>query len=66
MASKAQLDFFKQLLDEKALPAGSPDPGTLTTQFEAQSVASASNWIEKMRALPKKDANVGENTAPPF
>lgn len=66
MASPAQVEFFKKLLGEKQFPAGSPDPATLTTQFEAQSIDSASNWIEKTRALPKKDATEGENTPPPF
>ena len=66
MASPAQVEFFKKLQGEKQFPAGSPDPATLLTQFEAQSIESASEWIEKARALPKPAASEGDATPPPF
>jgi hypothetical protein len=64
MATKKQIDFFDQLLDEKDF--GDKETSALRDQFSELNDSSASAWIESAIQLPKKDTTQGKDAPPPF
>lgn len=65
MATQSQVKFFDQCLDEREFPDG-VKTDKLRSDFAPLSTAAASKWIENALQLPKKDAEAGDNTPPPF
>jgi hypothetical protein len=64
MVSDAQKAFFKKLLEEKDF--GDKNIAELEGQFAQLNKKSASVWIEKAMALPKRDESNDPITAPTF
>lgn len=65
MATRSQIDFFEQCLGERDFPPAT-DTDTLRAQFAPLSKDAASKWIDNALKLPKKGAEEGDNTPPPF
>lgn len=64
MVTEAQINFFQKLLEEKDF--GQADLGSLAGQFATLNKKSASVWIEKAMALPKRDESNEQVTEPAF
>lgn len=64
MPSKAQIDLFEKLLSEKDF--GNQDVTVLAAEFLKLNMKSASAWIERALALPKRDESGETVVAPTF
>lgn len=64
MVTQAQIDFFQKLLEEKDF--GDKNAAELLTQFQTLNKKSASVWIEKAMALPKRDESNDPVIQPTF
>ncbi len=65
MPSKAQEEFFDELLNSREFPQDT-DKVQLSEKFSQLSPKAASSWIENAMALPRIDSAKGDNTPPPF
>lgn len=66
MSTLRQIDFFINLLDDRAFPADQPIEAMLE-RFKTLDDKSASAWIEKALKLPKRDAPANADIVPaPF
>ena len=65
MVSDAQIKFFAKLLEEKDF-GPKADTDKLRKEFSELNSKSASLWIEKAIALPKRDDSTDPITAPTF
>jgi hypothetical protein len=68
MATPSQIDFFRKLSEEKDIQVnGKPaDPKGLQEEFAELNDKSASAWIERAIALPKRDDSDDPITEAPF
>lgn len=64
MVTKAQIEFFNQLLGEKDF--GDKDTEKLAKEFSKLDKVSASAWIDKALTLDKLDAASREVVQPAF
>jgi hypothetical protein len=64
MPSKAQEDFFENLLKDRDF--GDKDTTEIAVQFLKLGPKSASEWIERALSLPKKDESDETKIPPPF
>jgi hypothetical protein len=64
MVTEAQINFFHKLLEEKDF--GAADVNSLAAQFATLNKKSASIWIEKALALPKRDDTNDPVVTPAF
>jgi hypothetical protein len=55
-ASRKQIDYVKDLLDERELPLQNSTLSELKERAEELNNRAASKWIETLKALPKKHA----------
>lgn len=66
MSTLRQIDFFINLLDDRAFPPETPIE-TLLERFKTLDDKSASVWIEKAIKLPKRDEPTAIDVVPaPF